>query len=250
MQMHEMRLIPGSSRRMCCARTCKRYFLRVRLAHISRGILRLAAPPRAPVEDTALTLGTMARRTAAQSRAMPLRARARTQPTRAVSEAESAARRERSAILTQQRRHRRLLELGATCFPRERTAVQEPGVATEQAISHVLLQSASDANAPPVAQDRQVNRTSASVRRLLATRRGANALLEEAASLGQLQSMPDFVLPAGRYPARPLCGVCGYWGDLRCMSCGERFCCNRCGLMYVCSYLPSHKETRCERPVW
>lgn len=173
---------------------------------------------------------------------MPLRARVRTQPTRAVSEAESTARRERSALLAQQRRHRRLLELGATCFPKERTALQEPGVVAEQAISHVLLQSASDANAPPVAADRHLNRTSPAVRRLLSTRRGANALLEEAAGLGQLQSMPAFMLDKGTYPARPLCGVCGDWGDLRCMACGERYCSNRCGQVYVTHLIQTQRD--------
>lgn len=201
--------------------------------------LQAAQQRRAPQwRSTTGGLGAMARKTSAHSRAMPLRARVRTQPARAVSEAESAARRERSAIVAQQRRHRRLLELGASCFPNERTVLQEPNLANEQAISHVLLQSASDANAPPVAADRQLNRTSPSVRRLLSTRRGANALLEEAANLGQLQTMPSFLLGPSTYPARPLCGVCGYWGDLRCMACGERYCSNRCGLVYV-AYLTS-----------
>ena len=168
---------------------------------------------------------------------MPLRARARAQPARAVSEAETAARRERNAILGQQRRHRRLLELGATCFPTERTALQEPTVAAEQAISHVLLQSASDANAPPVAADKQLNKKTPAVRRLLQARRGANALLDEAASLGHLQTMPAFLLGRPTYPSRPLCAVCGYWGDARCMACGERYCSNRCGQMYVQSIL-------------
>ncbi|WFC98312.1 hypothetical protein MYAM1_001038 [Malassezia yamatoensis] len=171
----------------------------------------------------------MARRSNMHGRSTPLRARARAQPSRAISDAESAARRERNAIIGVQRRHRRLLELGATCFPQERSEFQGPKMAAEQAISHVLLQSASDANAPQVAADRQLNRTTSAVRRLLATRRGANALLEEAANLQQLSTMPSFLLGKGRYPARPLCGVCGYWGDARCIACGERYCSNRCG---------------------
>ncbi|WFD19920.1 hypothetical protein MCAP1_002162 [Malassezia caprae] len=180
---------------------------------------------------------------AAHGRALPLRSRTRAPPARAAAAdaAERAARSERASILAQHRRHRRLLELGATCFPADRTRPTPGGGTAEQTITAVMRQSANEAQAPPVAAEKQLHRTSAGVRRLLAARRGANALLDEAATLGHLARMPSFLLGAPRCAARPLCSVCGYWGDVSCMACGEP-CCSR-----VC--VATHRETRCERPI-
>ena len=102
-----------------------------------------------------------------------------------------------------------------------------------------MLQSVSDAQAPHVAAERALSRTRPAVRRLLSQRRGANALLDEAASLGQLATMPSFALGPSRYPCRPGGAVCGYWepgtwrggGDARGARGGRR----------------THLETRCEK---
>ena len=39
---------------------------------------------------------------------------------------------------------------------------------------------------------------------------------------------------AARYPARAFCGVCGYWGRVKCMKCGGRVCALEC--------LEAHRE--------
>jgi len=177
----------------------------------------------------------------AHGRSLPLRSRARVQPARAAAAGGGSGAAPRTGALARHRRHRRLLELGAARFPRTRDpdAIAPAGGTAESTISHVMLQSANDAQAPPVAADRAMQRTTPAVRKLLMTRRGANALLEEAASLGQLDAMPDFALGPSRYPVRPLCGVCGYWGDVACMACSERCCSRAC--------LQVHHDTRCER---
>lgn len=143
--------------------------------------------------------------------------------------------------LARQRRQRRLWDLGAACFPDDASlsSLSGPGDTAESAIEYVMLQSASDAHAPPVAVDAQLHRTSPAVRRLLGTKRGAHALLSEAASLGQLASYPRFALGAPRRRARPLCGVCGYWGTMTCRLCGERVCSKGCH--------DTHAAARCER---
>ncbi|WFD27566.1 hypothetical protein MNAN1_002565 [Malassezia nana] len=124
---------------------------------------------------------------AAHGRALPLRSRTRAPPPRAAAEAaERTARTQRGSLLAQHRRQRRLLELGATCFPAERARPVGQAGTAEQAITAVMRQSVSESQAPPVAAERQLHRTSPGVRRLLASRRGANALLDEAATLGHL----------------------------------------------------------------
>ncbi|KOS16389.1 hypothetical protein Malapachy_3288 [Malassezia pachydermatis] len=182
----------------------------------------------------------------AHGRELPLRARIRVQPVRtAAKEAEREVRQKRGAVLARQRRLRRLLDMGAACFPLDREqahAMGGAGETAESAIEHVMLQSASDAQAPPVAVDKQLHRTSPAVRRLLSSRRGANALLDEAISLGQLAQIPTFTIHAPTYKARPLCSVCGYWGDIKCMACLEPCCSKLC--------VQTHAETRCERPMW
>ena len=163
-------------------------------------------------------------------------------PAVAASETERVAQAERRAWLHWHRKQRRLLEWGAACFPMERDASALPLASsgtTESAISRVMLESVSDAQAPHVAADRDLHRTSAGVRRLLSQRRGANALLDEAASLGQLATMPVFAVGPPTYPSRALCNVCGYWGDIKCMACGEPCCSRAC--------MQTHRETRCER---
>ncbi|WFD31498.1 hypothetical protein MSPP1_002535 [Malassezia sp. CBS 17886] len=146
------------------------------------------------------------RRAPTEGRALPLRARARSAAhTAGLSDAERAAHRERAAVLARHRRHRRLLQLGAACFPPPSTRFEESS--TDCAITDAVRQSTTDSNTPPVGADRELHRTSAAVRRLLASRRGASALLEEAGALGQLQMVPDFALVPPRYPARPLSSV-------------------------------------------
>ncbi|TFK72971.1 hypothetical protein BDN72DRAFT_762649 [Pluteus cervinus] len=46
---------------------------------------------------------------------------------------------------------------------------------------------------------------------------------------------------APKYPARPICSVCGYWGSYRCQKCGVGYCDKQCEGV--------HDETRCERRV-
>lgn len=190
-----------------------------------------------------------------RGRALPLRSRARTRAqsgaaaNAGASETERAAQAERRRWVAQQRRNRRLLEWGAALFPTERLgthALPLGGAAstqhtTESDIERVMLQSVSEAQAPHVAVDRDLSRTSPSVRRLLSQRRGANALLDEAASLGQLAHIPSFTLGPPTCRSRRLCDVCGYWGDVTCMACGDAICSRTCQ--------QTHLETRCERGV-
>ena len=129
-------------------------------------------------------------------------ARAASAAAAAASETERVAQAERRAWLHWHRKQRRLLEWGAACFRMERDASALPlatSGTTESAISRVMLESVSDAQAPHVAADRDLHRTSAGVRRLLSQRRGANALLDEAASLGQLATMPVFAVGPPTY---------------------------------------------------
>ena len=159
------------------------------------------------------------------------------------TEADRSAQHERRAWIAQQRKNRRLLAWGAALFPTDRSDALTTRVAAgptkESDIERVMLQSVSDAQAPHVAAERDLSRTSPGVRRLLTQRRGANTLLDEAASLGQLASMPSFALGPSRYPCRPLCDVCGYWGQVTCMTCGEALCSRWCR--------QTHQDTRCEK---
>ena len=57
-------------------------------------------------------------------------------------------------------------------------------------------------------------------------------------------SIPTYLNAAAapaRKPTRPLCTVCGYWGNYKCKKCAMHFC----GLDCQCI----HDETRCERRV-
>ena len=76
---------------------------------------------------------------------------------------------------------------------------------------------------------------------LLAADPSLRAVLDEAATLGHLARMPSFLLGAPRCASRPLCSVCGYWGDVQCIACGETCCSRAC--------VATHHETRCERPI-
>ncbi|WFD36181.1 hypothetical protein MCUN1_003058 [Malassezia cuniculi] len=134
----------------------------------------------------------------------------------------------------------RLLALGAASFPARRDGSDAPAPAqhTDDALEDVLVQSATDASTP-VPTDRSASRMSPAVRRLLGSRRGANALFADAVHAHQLQSMPDFMLGPPQYPARPLCAICHYWSSAVCMVCGEPYCSRACAQV--------HKETRCEQ---
>ena len=178
-----------------------------------------------------------------RSRLAPER-RARVQPGRGGAE-DAVERRERAATIRARRRTRRLLALGASCWPSPRS-VEAPEVPSgpargDDALEDVLVHAATDANAP-VPADRSSARMTPAVRRLLGTRRGANALLSDAVSQRHLMGMPEFLLGPPRYPARPLCSVCNYWGDATCMACGEPYCGRSCG--------EGPADTRCERGVW
>ena len=111
--------------------------------------------------------------------------RTRVQPARtaaATGSAEAAAeRKEREHTIRTRRRARRLLALGAASFPTRRDGSDAPAPVqhTDDALEDVLVQSATDANAP-VPADRTANRMSPAVRRLLGSRRGANALFADA----------------------------------------------------------------------
>lgn len=176
-----------------------------------------------------------------QGNAAPPRLRARKPGSR--TDVDHAAQHDRRAWIAQQRKNRRLLAWGAALFPTDRSEALATrvtaGPTKESDIERVMLQSVSDAQAPHVAAERDLSRTSPGVRRLLSQRRGANALLDEAASLGQLATMPSFALGPSRYPCRPLCDVCGYWGQVTCMVCGEALCSRSCR--------QTHLETRCEK---
>ncbi|UZJ52015.1 hypothetical protein CBS101457_001335 [Exobasidium rhododendri] len=79
---------------------------------------------------------------------------------------------------------------------------------------------------------------SADLRRLLTQRRSLKLLLEDAAASPIFKAASNnFVQalqvrapePAHR-SARPLCSICGYWGDIRCLRCHERVCGLKCNL--------------------
>jgi zinc finger HIT domain-containing protein 1 len=57
-------------------------------------------------------------------------------------------------------------------------------------------------------------------------------------------SIPTYLTAAAgppKEPIRPLCTVCGYWGNYRCKKCAMSFCGLDCRSV--------HDETRCERRV-
>ena len=173
--------------------------------------------------------------TMAHGRPAPFRSRlahtrrTRIQPSRAAHGAEAAdERRERAAAVRARRRARRLLLLGAAAFPTRRDGSDAPAPAqhTDDALEDVLVQSASDASAP-LPTDRAA-RMSPAVRRLLTTRRGANALFADAVHAHQLHAFPDFMLGPPTYPARPLCSICHFWAAASCMRCGEQYCSRSC----------------------
>ncbi|KAF8274740.1 hypothetical protein EI94DRAFT_1768573 [Lactarius quietus] len=82
------------------------------------------------------------------------------------------------------------------------------------------------------------------IRTAILYRKNFATLIEES-GLGNLpSSIPNYLNAAAapsRKPTRPLCTVCGYWGNYRCKKCAMHFCGLDCQGV--------HDETRCERRV-
>ncbi|PWN50714.1 hypothetical protein IE53DRAFT_368669 [Violaceomyces palustris] len=85
---------------------------------------------------------------------------------------------------------------------------------------------------------------SAEVKRLLSSRKGFSSLLEDASGHPLFSSPPNYITASARpsrYPAKPICTICGYWGSITCGRCSEKYCGLKCGA--------THDETRCEKPL-
>ncbi|KAH9068137.1 hypothetical protein EDB83DRAFT_632452 [Lactarius deliciosus] len=82
------------------------------------------------------------------------------------------------------------------------------------------------------------------IRTAILYRKNFATLIEESGLVNLPSSMPTY-LTAGAAPAkkptRPLCTVCGYWGNYKCKKCAMHFCGLDCQGV--------HDETRCERRV-
>lgn len=105
--------------------------------------------------------------------------------------------------------------------------------------------------------NKKKKKSTANVRAVLLYRKNLKTLLEESASaLSRIQPRwlthhnqgiadapgPNYftaVAPPPRYPTRPLCQVCGYWGDYKCLKCGQPYCTIACREV--------HNDTGCER---
>ena len=159
------------------------------------------------------------------------------------TEVDHAAQHDRRAWIAQQRKNRRLLAWGAALFPTDRSDALATrvtaGPTKESDIERVMLQSVSDAQAPHVAAEREGGHRGQLAERGCLVQQGIGA-----AALGQQTAYArartgQVALGPSRYPCRPLCDVCGYWGQVTCMVCGEALCSRSCR--------QTHLETRCEK---
>ena len=76
---------------------------------------------------------------------------------------------------------------------------------------------------------------SASVRKILASRKTFANYLDESNSSAYLQAAAK----PSRYPQQTFCGACGYWGKYKCQKCGASNCSIPCKL--------THEEAGCSR---
>ncbi|EPQ31855.1 uncharacterized protein PFL1_00054 [Pseudozyma flocculosa PF-1] len=161
---------------------------------------------------------------------------------------EEAERVQREQELRRRRQKRRLDELERANYRDAPTALSLPSddlplpIATT---SDVTVGTKPPSGGVDATSRKRIN---AEVKRILSTRKGFNAMLEEAtattAAGDASSSGPNYLSAAARpsrYPSRPLCSICGYWGSVACTRCGERYCSRSCG--------QTHDETRCDRPV-
>ncbi|XP_063684812.1 zinc finger HIT domain-containing protein 1-like [Bolinopsis microptera] len=63
------------------------------------------------------------------------------------------------------------------------------------------------------------------------------ALLEDPVNSSDVSQYNSAQVPVSRIPARNFCSVCGYRACYKCIVCGTKYCCLKCG--------QTHSETRC-----
>jgi len=93
----------------------------------------------------------------------------------------------------------------------------------------------------PSAKRKKVNMN---IRTAILYRKNFATLLEESGLANLPSSTPTYLNAAvahAKKPTRPLCTVCGYWGNYKCKKCAMHFCGLDCQGV--------HDETRCERRV-
>lgn len=81
------------------------------------------------------------------------------------------------------------------------------------------------------------NRVGATVasRRIMASKKTLTNYLDDDPSSASIYM--GAVAPPSVYPSRSLCSICGYWGSIKCIRCGEKYCSLSCET--------THRETRC-----
>lgn len=68
------------------------------------------------------------------------------------------------------------------------------------------------------------------------------ALLEDPVNNSDVSQYNAAQVPVSRIPARNFCSVCGYRACYKCIVCGTKYCCIKCG--------ETHSETRCLKWAW
>ncbi|KAK9470461.1 uncharacterized protein V1510DRAFT_370133 [Dipodascopsis tothii] len=87
----------------------------------------------------------------------------------------------------------------------------------------------------PAAVSKAATKSTPAVRRILASKKAlGNYFDDDEAGTKRFQAA---AVQPSRYPARKLCSVCGYWGTIKCIRCGARYCSAACE--------DTHRETRC-----
>ncbi|KAI0279266.1 hypothetical protein BGY98DRAFT_1089241 [Russula aff. rugulosa BPL654] len=87
-------------------------------------------------------------------------------------------------------------------------------------------------------------KTNMNIRTAILYRKNFATLVEESGLANSPISVPTYLTVAAappKEPTRPLCTVCGYWGNYKCKKCAMPFCGLDCRSV--------HDETRCERRV-
>ncbi|KAI0292108.1 hypothetical protein BC826DRAFT_1092161 [Russula brevipes] len=82
------------------------------------------------------------------------------------------------------------------------------------------------------------------IRTAILYRKNFATLIEESGLANIPSSIPTYLTAAAaapKEPTKPLCTVCGYWGNYKCKKCAMPFCSLDCRAV--------HDETRCERRV-
>ncbi|KAN0066456.1 hypothetical protein ACQY0O_000550 [Thecaphora frezii] len=186
---------------------------------------------------------------------------ARPQPITSISQQarldpdDDADRLQREQEARRRRQKRRLEELERTNYrdgPSGLTFPDEAGSGSSVSLVGALAGSregdrpepAARASATAANSPASRKKASAEVKRILSTRKRFATLLEEAAETPGFHNAPNYLSAAAgppRYPRPALCSICGYWGTVTCLRCGDKYC----GL--VCK--GTHDETRCDRPI-